>query len=285
MIRSYLRRLYRVAVPLLSGRKQFKLFLNATLGDVDRRMLALASATDYFAGFVRPVPIKAPFGKSMLILAPHQDDEAIGCGGALVLQVRTGNPAAIVLLQDGADGHEELGMSRQELMELRNEESRKAAAAVGVDPPVFLGHARLAESLPRASEQVRGIIRERKADAVFVPFVLDAHPDHRSANDILAEALKGIDWNVRVFGYEVWGLCIPNVLVVIDEAMEEKMRMLSCFTWANSAIDYAHSTKGLNMYHSRMLGAGECRFAERFFELPRKEYIELVERIRAAGSS
>jgi hypothetical protein len=38
------------------------------------------------------------------------------------------------------------------------------------------------------------------------------------------------------------------------------------------------------MYHSRMLGAGECRFAERFFEIPRKEYIELVERIRAAGS-
>jgi LmbE family N-acetylglucosaminyl deacetylase len=287
MIRPYLRRLYRVAIPLLSGRKQFKLFLNATLGDVDRRMLALASVTDYFAGFVRPVPIKAPFGKSMLILAPHQDDEAIGCGGALILQLRTGNAASIVLLQDGADGHEELGMSRQAMTEMRNEESRRAAAVVGMvgmDTPLFLGYARLAESVPRASEQVRAIIRERKTDAVFVPFVLDAHPDHRSANYILAEALKGIDWNVRVFGYEVWGLCIPNVLVVIDEAMDDKMRMLACFTWANSAIDYAHSTKGLNMYHSRMLGAGECRFAERFFELPRKEYIELVERIRAAGS-
>jgi len=283
MIRLYLRRLYRVALPLLSGRKEFKLFLNTTLGNIDSRMLALASATDYFAGFVRPVPIKAPFGKSMLILAPHQDDEAIGCGGALVLQVRSGNAAAIVLLQDGADGHEELGMTRQALMELRNEESRRAAAAVGVDAPVFLAHARLAGSIPQASEQVRAIIAQRRADAVFVPFVLDAHPDHRAANDILAEALKGIDWNVRVFGYEVWGLCIPNVLVVIDDAMEDKMRMLNCFTWANAAIDYAHSTKGLNMYHSRMLGAGECRFAERFFELPRKEYIELVERIRAAG--
>jgi N-acetylglucosamine malate deacetylase 1 len=282
MIRLYLRRLYRLTIPLLTGRKQFKLFLNATLGDVESRMLSLASATDYFSGFVRPVPIKAPFGKSMVILAPHQDDEAIGCGGALVLQVRTGNAASIVLLQDGADGHEELGMSRQALMELRNEESRSAAAAVGAEPPVFLGHARLAESVAQASEQVRGIIMERKADAVFVPFVLDAHPDHLWANYILAEALKGIDWNVRVFGYEVWGLCIPNVLVVIDEAIEDKMRMLSCFTWANGAIDYAHSTRGLNMYHSRMLGAGECRFAERFFELPRKEYIELVERVRAA---
>jgi N-acetylglucosamine malate deacetylase 1 len=285
MIRLYLRRLYRLTIPLLTGRKQFKLFLNATLGDINLRMLSLASTVDYFAGFVRPVVVKAPFGKSMLILAPHQDDEAIGCGGALVLQRRTGNAAAIVMLQDGADGHEELGMSRRAMTELRNEESRRAAAAVGVDPPVFLGHARLAESVPQASGQVRGIIMERKADAVFVPFVLDAHPDHRSANYILAESLKGVDWDVRVFGYEVWGLCIPNVLLVIDEAIEEKLRMLSCFTWANGAIDYTHSTKGLNMYHSRMLGAGECRFAERFFELPRKEYIELVERIRAAGSA
>jgi len=149
---------------------------------------------------------------------------------------------------------------------------------------VFLDHARLADSVSQASEQVRGIIVERKADAVFVPFVLDAHADHRSANYILADALKSVPWNVRVFGYEVWGLCIPNVVVVIDAAIEDKMRMLSCFTWANSAIDYVQSTRGLNMYHSKMLGAGECRFAERFFELPRKEYIELVERIRAAGA-
>lgn len=284
MIRLYLRRLYRVAVPFLCGRKKFKLFLKATLGDVDRGMLTLASVTDYFAGYIRPVPIRAPFGKSMLILAPHQDDEAIGCGGALVLQLRSGNAAAIVLLQDGGDEHEELGMSRQAMTELRNEESRRAAAAAGVDPPVFLGYPRLAESVPQAARQVLGIIRERRVDAIFVPFVLDLHPDHRSANYLLAEALKGIDWNVRVFGYEVWGMCIPNVLVVIDEAIEEKMRMLSCFTCANKAVDYVHSTKGLNMYHSRMLGAGECRFAERFFELPREEYIELVERIRAAGS-
>ena len=39
------------------------------------------------------------------------------------------------------------------------------------------------------------------------------------------------------------------------------------------------------MFHSRMLGAGTCRYAERFFELPREEYIELAGRIRAAEPS
>jgi LmbE family N-acetylglucosaminyl deacetylase len=284
VIRLYLRRLYRLMLPLFYGRSRFKLFLNATLGDINLRMLTLASVTDYFTAFVRPVVVKAPFGKSMLIVAPHQDDEVIGCGGALVLQLRSGNAAAVVVLQDGADEHDEVGMSRHALMELRNEESRRSAATIGLEPPRFLNHARLVESAPQASEEVRDIIVERKIDALFVPFVLDAHPDHRSANYILAEALKRVSWNVQIFGYEVWGLCIPNILVVIDDVMEEKMRMLSCFTYANGAIDYVHSTRGLNMYHSRMLGAGECRYAERFFELPRKEYIELVERVRAAVS-
>ena len=88
-----------------------------------------------------------------------------------------------------------------------------------------------------------------------------------------------------MLGYEVWGMCIPNVLVVIDEVIEDKKKMLSCFRWANTAVDYTNSTIGLNMFHSRMLGAGLCRYAERFFEVPRKEYIELVDRVRTAAKS
>jgi LmbE family N-acetylglucosaminyl deacetylase len=284
MTRIYLRHLYRFIISSVCGRNRFKLFLNTTLGDINLRMLALASVTDYFGAFVRPVVIKAPFGKSVLVLAPHQDDEVIGCGGAVVLQVRAGGAAAIVMLQDGADEHNEIGMPRNALMELRNQESRSSAAVIGLEPPRFLNYARLAESVQQASEEVHRIIVEREIDAVFVPFFLDAHPDHRSANYVLTEALKRVSRNVRVFGYEVWGLCIPNVLVVIDDVMDDKMRMLLRFTYANRVIDYVHSTRGLNMYHSRMLGAGECRYAERFFELPRKEYIELVERVRAAES-
>jgi LmbE family N-acetylglucosaminyl deacetylase len=286
MIYSYLQRLYRLIFGVIYSRSRFRLYLNATVGDVNLRMLALASEADYFSGFARPIPLQAPFGKSVLVVAPHQDDEAIGCGGALCLQTRSGNAAAIVMLQDGADGFEATGMSRQQMTEMRNEESRQAAKAAGLTaPPLFLNHSSLAESVAKAAEQVRAIITERKVDAVFIPFVLDAHPDHRWANIILAEALKKVTWNVRVLGYEVWGMCIPNVLVIIDDAIEDKRKMLDCFQWANTALDYTHSTIGLNMFHSRMLGAGQCRYAERFFEVPRKEYIELVERVRASADA
>lgn len=282
MIRNYLRQLYRLLLPLLYSRSRYRLFLNALVGDVNLRMLALASETDYFSHFARVIPVRPPFGKSMLVLAPHQDDETIGCGGALALQVASQHTAAVVLLHDGAGGCEDLGLTRQALMELRNEESRKAAAVIGLDPLIFLNFPDLAQCRAEASEKVRRILLDRKVDAVFVPFVLDAHPDHRITNFILARALADIPWDVRVFGYEVWGLCIPNVIVIIDDVINQKLEMLSCFQYANKALDYVHSTKGLNMFHSRMLAAGMCKYAERFFEVPRQEYIELVSRVEAA---
>jgi LmbE family N-acetylglucosaminyl deacetylase len=271
-------------VPWLYSRRQFKLFLTAALGDINLRMLVLAAETDYFAGFVRPIPVKAPFGKSMLVVAPHQDDETIGCGGAMALQVRSGNSVSIVMLQDGGDEHEAHGTSRGELTALRNEESRMAAAVIGVQSPLFLNHVRLVEAKAQAAAELRAAITRLRADAVFVPFVLDAHPDHRTANQILAEALEGISWEVRVLSYEVWGLCIPNVLLVIDEVIEAKIEMLRCFKYANSAVDYVQSTVGLNMYHSKMLGANQARYIERFFELPRTEYVALVKRIAATDA-
>ena len=109
--------------------------------------------------------------------------------------------------------------------------------------------------------------------------------DLNSASAAELEALKGIGWEVRVFQYEVWGLCIPNLIVVIDDVMDAKIEMLNQFRFANSALDYTHSTKGLNMFHSRMLGAGLCRYAERFFELPKMEYVDLVSRVEAASAA
>jgi LmbE family N-acetylglucosaminyl deacetylase len=284
MIREALQRGYRTLLPLLYAQTNFKLFLKTTFADLDLRLQQLAAASDYFSSSIRPIPIRAPFGRSMLVVAPHQDDETIGCGGALALQVRAQAAAYVLMLQDGADEHTDLGRERQELVDLRNEESRRAAAVIGMEPPRFLNHANLAAGSRQATGELRDFLVEKHVDAVFIPFFLDGHPDHRTANYILADALSGVDWKIRIFCYEVWGLCVPNVILVIDEVMDQKIRMLSCFQFANKAVDYLHSTKGLNMYHSRMLGAGMCQYAERFFEVPKREYVELIAMLRNVAS-
>src|SRR5947209_16993852 len=76
-IRDYIRATYRNLLPLLYARQRYKLFLKTTLENQNLRLLELASLIDYFSNFVRPVPIRAPFGNSLLVVAPHQDDETI----------------------------------------------------------------------------------------------------------------------------------------------------------------------------------------------------------------
>jgi N-acetylglucosamine malate deacetylase 1 len=284
MFRHYLRQAKGLLLQVFFSRKQFKLLLRTTLGHLDIRLQALASLTDFFSTVVTPIPITAPFGKSMLVVAPHQDDEAIGCGGALALQVLNGHAASVVILQDGADEHASVSMTREAMAEVRNDESRDAARKVGIDSPTFLGLKDLRSDADATALVLRKIIEERHVDAVFTPFVLDGHPDHRACNFILAKALSKSNRTIRTLQYEVWSHCIPNVVVVIDGVADKKWEMLACYRLANKAFDYAHTTKGLNMFHSRLLPAGQASYVECFFELPRKEFVELVERVEQTES-
>ena len=278
MIRGLIRTAYRSALDYAYASRDYQLLLREGITSLNRRTLELGAALDHFGTTVRPIQIRAPFGNEMLVLAPHQDDEIIGCGGALALQTRAGKPAHVIMLQDGADEHQGLGLTREALRDRRNAESKAATEIVGASIS-FLNYPDLQQDAPRASERLREYISRNKADVVFTPWLLDTNQDHRTTNRILADALQGVAHPVRVICYEVWGLCIPNVVVVIDDVIEVKRQMLECFRFANSAIDYTHTTMGLSMYRSRLLGAGTARHLEAFTEMPATDFVELLSRL------
>jgi LmbE family N-acetylglucosaminyl deacetylase len=280
-MRRYLRALYRILFPKLYGRQDLKLLLGHAVHDLPERLRILAAAADQYQGTVRAIPVRPPFGESLLVVAPHQDDEAIGCGGLLLLQRAAGKSVRIVMVQDGADGFEETGMTRAGMVRLRNAESDAAARVADAGPVRFLGHQRLAEARETVAAELREEIERGRVDVVASPFPFDGHPDHRETARALAMALRGIAWPVRVMTYEVWGLCIPNVAVAIDAVMEGKRDMLRCFAWANQAVDYLNTTEGLNLYRARQLPAGQARYVECFFELPKDDYIAMMERVAA----
>jgi len=286
LLQHYARRAYRAIWPLLYARSNYKLFLQRTFESLDLRLTATLAATNALSGIVNPVPIRAPFGKSMLVVAPHQDDEMIGCGGAILLHRAAGQQVSIVFTQDGGDEHAEDGNSRAEQVSLREREASQVADALGIPVPTFLRGTTLsgseAESL---SIRLRAEILRTQADSIFTPFFLDYNHHHQRSNYILARALSGIEKSRTVYCFEVWGLTIPNVILNIDSVMDDKRRLLGLHASQMRGKDYVHGVTGLNMFHSLHFGAGECKFAERYFEIPAVDFVRVVNAIRERVAS
>ena len=248
---------------------------------MDKTTRAVMTAMDIFSSIIKPIPIKAPFGKSVLIVAPHQDDEIIGCGGAMILQKKSGKELSVLFVQDGGDEHAEDGLSRADLIHIRETEACTVAEELGIPLPTFLRFKDMRRSnVSKIAVAIRDTIIANKADVVFAPFFLDYNDDHRMTVYALSEAISGMTDKPLIYGYEVWGLCIPNVILNIDDVIQKKNKLLSCYTSQISGTDYVNCTIGLNMYHSRAFGAGTCKYAERFFETPGSDFVKIVGKIR-----
>src|SRR2546421_223034 len=109
-------------------------------------------------------------GERLLVLAPHPDDEVIGCGGLVALHLREGRRVRVVVATDGAQA----GDGAQ-----REAESRAALASLGSAEIEFLHFPdrQLAASagFPAA---LLDILRDFKPDLVAVPSAIEIHPDH-----------------------------------------------------------------------------------------------------------
>src|SRR5437879_6354637 len=66
----------------------------------------------------------------VLVLAPHPDDESIGCGGALCLHQQRGDAISVVFLTSGERGLP--GMAEESVRSLREAEAASAAEVLGV---------------------------------------------------------------------------------------------------------------------------------------------------------
>ena len=122
--------------------------------------------------------------QSILVFAAHPDDAEFFAGGTLARMAREGARLRLAIATDGRRGSFSIDSDR--LAETRQEEARRAAAVIGAEPPLFLGHPDLElDRLPPGTlrEQFIRLIRELRPDVLFAPdpFVAqEIHPDHRA---------------------------------------------------------------------------------------------------------
>lgn len=171
-----------------------------------------------YAAAMQQLPLAAPADllgrRGLVVVAPHPDDETLGCGGLLAWASRHRLLRHVVYLTLGEKSHPHTTCN---LAAIRRAEAIVAASHLGLLPTQlsFLGlpdaglltlsdGARL-----RAMHWLRALVTERSPCVVAVTTDTDPHGDHRAAFALVRDAIRGMT-GVELLTYPVWSWLLPD---------------------------------------------------------------------------
>lgn len=195
-----------------------------------------------------------------LVIAPHPDDETIGCGGTLARLAPTCEITVVLVTNGDGGGGLPAGTS-----EARKAELAQACRTLGIArAPVELDHpdGRFAD-LDTYRRQLQALLLEHRPEWVFLPWLLDSHADHARIARASCEVLErsAVD---RVLHYETWTPVPATHVVDITQTALAKRKALLCHATALQYGDYVEATFGLNAYRGIYLPVRGARWAEAF---------------------
>lgn len=153
--------------------------------------------------------------RSALILAPHPDDEVIGCGALIARKLAAGSRVDVIILSDGGASSRPADASREEKARLRATEAKAAMEVLGL-PAGRLHFLGLEDGLLSAHESelesmVGDLLDSLMPAEVYVTSRFDAHPDHQAAARAVGAIVAARTGPTSVYEYPVWFLAAPQL--------------------------------------------------------------------------
>jgi LmbE family N-acetylglucosaminyl deacetylase len=161
---------------------------------------------------VLPPATVATFGPT-LVVAPHPDDESLGCGGTIALLARAGLPVHVLFVSDGTGSHRDSPTFPPErLRALREAEAREALSRLGLtgEAAIFL---RLPDRfVPWAGQpgfgaavaSVAAVLRLHRPATILLPWRGEHHCDHVASWQIVRAAVEDVTPSPRLLEYPIW---------------------------------------------------------------------------------
>ena len=201
---------------------------------------------------------------NVLVIAPHPDDETIGCGGSLCLRAARGDRVTVVFLTSG-----ELGLkdrSPKRAWKIRESEARAACCLLGVARLEFLRLPdwHVGEHVQRGARLLRPILKAERPEMIYLPHPGDWHPDHQATLPLLRAAWRGLRLPAaELRAYEIWTpLNEFDHVEEITRVMPRKLRALRAHGSQLQEFDYERAVRGLNQFRGAL--AGKCPYVEVF---------------------
>ena len=181
---------------------------------------------------------------NVLFIAPHADDEILGCGATIYKMVQEGHNVYVLIMTNASKSDPNI-FSEKGIQRVRTE-ALEAHRLLGVKQTFFFDFpAPALDQYPGyiMSREVSKCISENQIDTVFIPHRGDIHKDHRMVFDSVLVACRPVgDYTVkRVYTYETlseteWAApyaddaFIPTVFIPCSQdGIKMKLRAMECY--------------------------------------------------------
>lgn len=199
---------------------------------------------------------------SVLVFAPHNDDELLGAGGTIRKYVKAGFEVTVCEITAG------------QAAERLQTEAKEAHALLGVKESVFLNLpvCRLDDMVKtELNRELSGVVARVRPAVVLIPHYGDMHLDHRWVAEAAMVAVRPLEapFVRKVMAYEtlsetewnapsVGNAFVPNVWIDISEELEEKITAMQCYR--SQLRDFPHprsleAIRALAQYRGSTVGA------------------------------
>ena len=196
-----------------------------------------------------PVELQINNYQRALVLIPHPDDEALGCGGLLALLAKTNCDVHVILVTDGAGG--DVGNAEQAF--IRQKEFVKALTILGLnqEPDMWKFPDGKISTHGGLAQAIEAAIELHAPSVVIAPWYNDWHSDHKAIGLAVRKLCKKGRFECLYF--EVWSPLKPTHIIDISNCIEIKRKAIECHATAMRHGNFDEALIGLNAYRSLFL--------------------------------
>ena len=126
---------------------------------------------------------------SILVFAPHPDDELLSCGGLILKYAKLGSKIIVIGVTRGMGGYAKAEYQTS-IQDIRSREFEQSIQLLGADPELSrdLGYDEITPTRPYIKEFTK-LIRELQPQLILCPHPEDTHWIHRNTSLCVTEAI------------------------------------------------------------------------------------------------
>jgi LmbE family N-acetylglucosaminyl deacetylase len=209
----------------------------------------------------------------ILVIAPHPDDEVLGCGGTIAKHSENGDDVYLIIATKAYTPD-----WTEEFIKNREREIKESNKILGIKKTYFLNYPTVKlDTIPQKelNDSIVKIVNKIKPDIAYIPFKGDLNKDHRLLFEASLVALRPIHHKVKkILSYEIlseteWGQEIevfkPNVYVDITKTFNKKIEAMKAYGSELREFPHPRSLKAMEALAIKRGSEIGVKYAESFY--------------------